>query len=81
MDFDCRLRTRATRMRARVYTLAETVLVGTIVLHDEDGMIAQVSTHTGTALEAVQAEYLRCPISAPEAQSIEPSDPSPHRLG
>ncbi|TXG84008.1 MAG: hypothetical protein E6R12_05900 [Sphingomonadales bacterium] len=80
MDFDFRLRARATRLLAQAYALDETALVGTVALHDEDGVVALVATQTGTARHAVQAEYLRCLISAREALIAERGDPTPHRL-
>lgn len=81
LDFEFRLRVRATRLLARACGLDETVWVREVAARDTAGIIDRMASATGKDREDLLAEYQRGAAVARQQIIAERGDPTPHRLG
>ena len=81
MDFEFRLRARATKLLARAFALDEATLVREIASQTEVALLDMVARDLGRSRDEVASEYSRCLSEARKQLMIERGDPTPYRLG
>jgi hypothetical protein len=81
MDFEFRLRVRATRLLARACGLDETVWAREVAARDAAGIVDTMATATARGRDELLAEYQRWSAVARQQIIDERGDPTPHRLG
>ncbi len=80
LDFEFRLRARATRRLAEHVGLPPDDLVRDIALMDEAVLLARVADRTGTTAGQVSALYARCQNEERARLIAERGDPTPYKL-
>jgi len=81
MDFEFRLRVRATRLFAQKLGVDEAALVGEIALRGEDDLLDLVAKRTALSKNDVARIYGQCVGEARQKLIAERGDPTPNRLG
>lgn len=80
MDFEFRLRARATRLLAKSLGLSETAAAGVVAIAPEEETAETFANLAATSVDVIRSEYQRC-LAEVRAQLIaERGDPTPHRL-
>lgn len=80
LDFEFRMRVRATRMLLSRLGLDETVAASLLATMAEDAALAHVTQLAGTEIDSVTASYRDCLTIAHRQLVAERGDPTPHRL-
>lgn len=80
LDFEFRLRARTMRLLASVCGQDPSELVGQIVMHDDQTILARLAEETGQPVEFVNSRWARCKARARTQLIAERGDPEPHRL-
>ncbi|HEY0597152.1 hypothetical protein [Sphingopyxis sp.] len=81
MDFEFRLRVRATRLLARACGLDEIAWVREVAARDTAGVVDMMANATARDRDDLLSEYQRCSAVARQQIIEERGDPTPHRLG
>jgi hypothetical protein len=81
MDFEFRLRVRATRLLAQKLGVDEAALVGEIALRGEEDLLDLVAKQAALSKNDVARIYEQCVGEARQKLISERGDPTPNRLG
>ena len=81
MDFEFRLRVRATRLFAQRLGVDEAALVAEIALRGEDDLLELAAMQTARSKNDAARIYRQCVGEARQKLIAERGDPTPNRLG
>ncbi len=81
MDFEFRLRVRATRLLAQKLGVDDAALVGEIALRGEKDLLDLVAKQAALSKNDVARIYGQCVGEARQKLIAERGDPTPNRLG